>query len=361
MPLLTRRRYAATIAAFFALAALVVVLAPCIGVRQLNPIEVFQLWLDTPPDAPRDPDVDVLISIRLPRVALAFLAGAALGLTGAVFQALLRNPLATPYTLGVASGGSLGAVACIFAPTLALRLESETASNILQRIAEGWWAFTGVQVCAFVGSLAIVVLIYFLARGRARVSTMVLLLAGVTLGLICSALILFIRYVSEPELLVVMDRWMMGSLAVTGWADVWPVLPLLLPGALLLLLQARKYDQIVFGDELAAGRGVDARRLQKVSFFAGSLLTASVVSVVGPIGFVGLIVPHIVRRLIGPDHRLLLPCVFLGSGAFLVACDILARVLLAPTELPIGVVTAMLGGPFFLMLLVRNRGRWDPR
>jgi iron complex transport system permease protein len=289
-------------------------------------------------------------------VCLAFLAGAALALTGAVFQALLRNPLATPYTLGVASGGSLGAVLSLFLPTLAHRLGSERAGTVLAAVAAGVGPFTGTQVCSVAFSFLMVALIYALARGRSRISTMGLLLAGVTLGLICSAAILLIRYLSEPTLVVIMDRWLMGGLDVTGWGGVWPVLPILIPGAAILLVEARKYDLMTFGDELAAGRGINVARLQKVSFFGGSLLTASVVAMAGPIGFVGLIVPHTVRRLVGPDHRLVLPCVFFAGGAFLVVCDTVARTAFSPQELPVGIITALLGGPFFLYLLVRGRG-----
>jgi len=354
MSLLTRRRYVLTLASFALVALAASIAAPNIGQTSIDPFETIRLWL-TANASERIPKVDILINVRLPRVLLAFLAGAALGLAGAVFQALLRNPLATPYTLGVAAGGSLGAVICLFLPTLMLRFEFERARRILEAIVRGWGPFSGVQVCSFAASLVIVAIIYALARGQRRISTMGLLLAGVTLGLICSAAILFIRYLSEPRLLVVMDRWLMGGLDVTGWNTVWPVLPFLLPGAVILLAQARRYDQVAYGEELAAGRGVDVARLQKISFFGGSLLTASVVAVAGPIGFVGLIVPHAVRRIVGPDHRLLLPCVFLAAGAFLVVCDTVARTLFAPTELPVGVITALLGGPFFLYLLVRGR------
>ena len=355
MPLLTRRRFYLTIALFAFIALIVVMAAPGFGSMPLNPLKVLRAWLAGRGE-PRSVEFDILLGLRLPRVALAFLAGAALGLTGAVFQALLRNPLAEPYTLGVASGGSLGAVVCLFLPTLALRLGSEGARRALDALARGWGPFSGVQIFSLAFSLLMVTVIYALARGRSRISTMGLLLAGVTLGLICSAAILLIRYLSEPNLVVVMDRWLMGGLDVTGWKSLWPVLPILVPGAAILLSQARRYDQMAFGDELAAGRGVNVARLQKVSFFGGSLLTASVVAVAGPIGFVGLIVPHTVRRIVGPDHRLLLPCVFFAAGAFLVICDTAARTLFSPQELPVGIITSLLGGPYFLYQLIRGRG-----
>ena len=356
MPLLTPRRFVGTLAATAAVALAVIVIAPGVGTERINPVTALRLWLGGG-DGPRPPQVDILINLRFPRVVLAFLCGAALGLTGAVFQALLRNPLAEPYTLGVASGGSLGAVLCIWLPALAGRFEAGRTQAALDAFVRGYGPFTGVQAGSFVCSLLVAMTIYGLARGVSRISTMGLLLAGVTLGLICSAAILAIRYVSEPRLMVVMDRWLMGGLDVAGWDTVWPTLPLLIPGAALLLAQSRRYDQLAFGEEMAAGRGVPIRRLQKISFFGGSLLTASVVAACGPIGFVGLIVPHAVRRLAGPDHRLVLPCSFLVAGSALVLCDTVARTVFTPQELPVGIITALFGGPFFLYLIVRGRQR----
>jgi len=197
-------------------------------------------------------------------------------------------------------------------------------------------------------------IVYLLARARGHFSTAALLLCGVTLGLISSALILFVRYLSRPNELVVLDRWMMGSLDIVGYQNIVSVLPLVAIGAGILLWLGPSYNQLVFGEEMAAGRGVNVHRVQQVSFFAGSLVTSAAVSVCGPIGFVGLIVPHVVRRIIGPDHRLLLPCSMLAGGGFLVLCDTLSRSIIAPSELPVGIITAMLGGPFFLWLLVAS-------
>ncbi|MCX7044442.1 MAG: iron ABC transporter permease [Candidatus Sumerlaeota bacterium] len=354
MALLTQKRFFLTLLLYAALALAALICAPGFGTADLDPLKTLRLWWEWR-DGARPADVDILIYLRLPRVLLAFMAGAALALTGAVFQALLRNPLAEPYTLGVASGGSLGAVVCIFLPSLAARMGSDAAGHFLDMWVTGWGPFSGVQISSFVFSALTVVVIYWLARGRSRISTMGLLLAGVTLGLLSSAAILLVRYLSEPNLMVAMDRWLMGGLDVTGWSNVWPVLPFMVPGAAILLVQARRYDQMAFGEELASGRGVNVKRLQKLSFFGGSLLTASVVAVAGPVGFVGLIVPHAVRRLQGPDHRLLLPCSFLAGGTFLVLCDTLARTLFAPLELPVGILTSLLGGPFFLYLIVRRK------
>lgn len=336
MRVLTGRRLAGTIAAFAALLAAVAAIAPLVGAERVDVRAAFRAL--GAGRAALSPDADILFFQRVPRVLLAGLAGGALALAGAVFQALLRNPLATPYTLGVSSGCALGATVAISIGPLAARLG----------------VVSSVQLLAFAGGLADVLVVYTLARRRGHLSMATLLLAGVTLALIASALILLVRYLSDPRMLVVMDRWLMGGIAAAGFTDVALVLPLLGPGAAILLLQARKYDQLAFGEEFAAGRGVDVARLQRLSFFGGSLVTASVVAATGPIGFVGLIVPHAVRGIVGPDHRMLLPASGLAGGAFLIACDAVARTVLAPTELPVGVITALLGGPFFLWILVRR-------
>ncbi len=281
-------------------------------------------------------EANIVLMQRLPRVLLALLAGGGLAMTGAVFQAMLRNPLATPHILGVSAGGALGAVLAISAGLA----------------GPGLGPFRPVQLFALAGALANVTVIYLLARRREVFSPLKLLLAGVTLGLICSALIMFVRFVSEPTKLVMVDRWLMGGLDVHGFRSVAAVLPLLLPAGALLMSEAGALNQLALGEELAAGRGVNVAGVQVEAFVAGSVLTAVVVSVAGPIGFVGLIVPHALRGIFGPDHRLLLPLSFFGGGAFLAAADTVARSAFAPSELPVGVLTAMLGGPFFLALLV---------
>ena len=283
-------------------------------------------------------EIDIVLNQRLPRVILASMAGGGLAVAGAVFQALLRNPLATPHTLGVSAGGAVGAVVAISLGTTHVRLG----------------AVSSVQLFALVGSFAVVALIYLLARRREQFSTLKLLLAGVTVALICSAAIMFIRYLSDPNKLVILDRWLMGGLETIGFNSVAAVIPLFLPALVVLLCQASSLNQLSFGEELAAGRGIDVARVQAVSFLGASVLTASVVSVAGPIGFVGLIVPHVLRLILGPDHRVLLFAAFFGGGAFLAVADTFARTVIAPSELPVGVLTALMGGPFFLLLLIRK-------
>jgi iron complex transport system permease protein len=271
-------------------------------------------------------------------VLLGLLAGGGLAVAGAVFQALLRNPLATPHTLGVSSAAALGAVVAI-----CLGLPGPSGGP-----------FTAVQFFALAGGLLDVGLIYLLARRKEVFSPLKLLLAGVTMGLICSAIIMFVRFLSDPMKLVVVDRWLMGGLDVHGFRSLAAVLPIVLPALAVLLTEANTMNQLSMGEEMAAGRGVDVAAVQKEAFIAGSILTAAIVSVAGPIGFVGLIVPHLLRSLFGPDHRLLLFLCFFGGGVFLAAADAVARSVVAPSELPVGVLTAMLGGPFFLVLLMRR-------
>ena len=301
----------------------------------IRPAEVLAiLWRSASSESPAH--VDIVLNQRLPRVALAMMVGGGLAVTGAVFQALLRNPLATPHVLGVSAGGALGAVVALSAGLA----------------GSGLGAISGVQLFALLGALTNAAIVYGLARRREAFSTLKLLLAGVTLGLICSALIMFVRYMSEPHKLVVMDRWLMGGLSLHGYRSLAATMPLFLPALALLLTLPAALNQLSFGEEVAAGRGINVKAVQAQSFLGGAVLTAAVVSVAGPIGFVGLIVPHLLRFLFGPEHRVLLFASFFFGGVFLAVADTFARTAFGPAELPVGVLTAMLGGPFFLILLV---------
>ncbi len=307
------------------------------GAVSINAVDFFRSLLTVEP-------VDeltwhIIVKHRIPRIILAFLVGGGLAVAGAVFQALLRNPLATPHTLGVSSGGALGASAGIL-------------------FGVSGWAIpfvTPVQLFSLIGSLGVVIIIYLLAREKERFSTMRLLLAGVTIALISSAMIMFIRYLVDPHKLVVLDRWLMGGLDVLGYDALISILPIYLPAIILLFLDSNRLNQMVFGEELAAGRGVNVRAVQIRIFLVGSALTSCMVSVAGPIGFVGLIIPHALRMIVGSDHRILLLTSFFGGGMFLTVADTVARSAFSPSELPVGVLTAMLGGPFFLYLLLNKK------
>lgn len=288
-------------------------------------------------------------SLRFPRSLLALQVGATLALCGAVLQILLRNPLAEPYTLGIASGGSLGAV-------IAIRC--------------GWVAtivgVSSLSVSAFVGAICVVAAVYAITRGPRRLTSNEMLLAGVTLGLFCGAMMMFVTAVSDEQQTFQLIRWMMGSLdSLTTESSL--LLPLILPAWVVLLLYAGAFNQYRMGDDVAATRGVNVGRMQAVCILVTTLAVAGVVAKCGPIGFVGLVVPHIVSYAFGQDARILLPASAILGGAFLIVCDWGAQVSmrlggwitgkhLGSATLPVGVVTAMVGVPIFLVLLRRRKG-----
>jgi iron complex transport system permease protein len=310
------------------LTALIVV--PFLGARVIAPQELLA-----------DEGIATIFwSLRLPRTLLGLLAGGALAMSGLGLQTLFRNPLAEPYTLGIASGAALGAV-------LALQFEVLGLSVGLPAVA----------LAAFVGALAVAAVILGLAMSGYGHETATLLLAGIAISLTCSALVLFVQYLADLTKTFRMVRWMMGGLAVVGYSEVLWLLPWVLVGATVLLLLRWDLNLLITGEELAASRGVDLRRLRIGVLGIASVMVAALVAVAGPIGFVGLIVPHILRRWVGTDHLHLVPACLLGGGAFLAFCDLGARTVMAPAELPVGVLTALLGGPFFLWLLIATRKR----
>jgi iron complex transport system permease protein len=259
--------------------------------------------------------------------------------SGVVFQGLLRNPLATPFTLGVSAGAALGAMLAI---------------------TFGWsFAFAGMTAApaaSFVGSLVAVGIVYALARARRRgLSTNVLLLAGVTMNAFFSALILFVQYFANFSQTYRILHWLMGDLDISSYDPIVTALPLVAISLAVFAWLARPLNLLSLGTENAGTRGLDVPRAQRAAFVSASLATGAAVSVGGPIGFIGIVVPHLVRLLVGPDHRLVLPASALFGAAFLIACDVVARTVMAPIELPVGVITALVGGPFFLWLLVRKR------
>jgi len=281
-------------------------------------------------------DAQIFFLARLPRSLAAALVGGTLVAAGVVFQGLLRNPLATPYTLGISAGASFGAMATI------------TFGTMLP---------FGVTGASLAGAVLAVAVVYALASARhAGLSTTVLLLAGVTMNSFFSALILFVQYLSDFTETFRALRWLMGDLDVAGYQPLAGALPLILVAFVGFAWLARPLNLLSLGADAAATRGVDVHRAQRLAFFSGSLATGAAVSVGGPIGFVGIIVPHLVRLVVGADHRLVLPGSFCVGAAFLVSCDVLSRTVMAPLELPVGIITAMIGGPFFLWMLIRKRG-----
>lgn len=350
MTRLNRRRYFASLAIGAGLFLVVLVLSPGIG-NQSDSIGILDAWRSFAHrhDAP-SPPIEYVIGfrLRLPRTLLALEAGIALALCGAVFQTLFRNALATPYTLGIASGGSLGALMAIF---------WGIEFTIL--------GISGVTLFAFIGAIGVIGVVFLFTRGTRRLTTNELLLAGVTLGMFCSAMMMLVTSMSNVRQTFEIIRWMMGSLESIGHLNWTSNLPLMIPACAVLLYSGRALNQYLLGDELAAARGVNVARLQAVCILCASLATACVVAICGPIGFVGLVVPHVTALVVGRDCRILLPLSALLGGVFLAVCDWISQLAmvwagalagqsLAVVVLPIGVVTALVGVPIFLVLLHRR-------
>jgi iron complex transport system permease protein len=314
----------------FVAAVIALLCAPFVGAHRLD---IPALLRGTATDT----DAAVFWQLRVPRVSLAFLAGACLAICGMAFQAMFRNPLATPFTLGVSSGASLGA-------TIYLRLG----------LALSLWGVSGITIFAFGGAMLSVALVYGLTRIGRGFSTATMLLAGIAVSFFFSSLILFMQYLSDFTQSFRILRWLMGGVEAVGYGNVRNVLPFAVLGAILLALLRNELNLLTVGDDIATSRGVNVERVKRTLFIATSLAIGGVVSACGPIGFVGMMAPHICRMMIGPNHRSLMPAVLLFGGTFLVVCDTFARTVIAPAEIPVGVITALLGGPFFVWLLVTN-------
>ncbi len=282
----------------------------------------------------------ILMQVRLPRVLLGFLVGSCLASVGVALQALLRNPLADPYVLGVSSGAALGvAVAVLFG----------IGSTVL--------ALSLLPVCGFAGSLLALLVIYRMAATYDRLPIHSVLLAGVILNAIFSALIMFITSIMEPNRSFGMMAWLMGSLTAPAYPVLAALSVYLLVGLVLLFKQVRVLNILALGEEPARSLGIDTERVKRCIFLLSALVTGAVVSFSGMIGFIGMVVPHAVRLVVGADHRLLLPASALVGGMFLMVADTIARTVFVPSEVPVGVITALAGGPFFVYLLVWRKDR----
>jgi iron complex transport system permease protein len=302
--------------------------APVIGMRMISLTSIFS-------SVSSGLESDIFWRIRIPRVCTAFLAGAALSISGMTFQAMFRNPLATPFTLGVSSGAALGA---------ALHIRFGLAFSLL--------GVSGTSVSAFLGAIVAILVVYGITKVKKGFSTATMLLAGVAMSFFFSSVILFTQYMSGLAHSFRILRWMMGSLEVVGFDHVWNIFPFVISGSAIVLYLTNELNLMTTGDDIAISRGVNVKKIKKVLFFATSLMVGGVVAICGPIGFVGMMAPHICRLLIGWDHRYLTPASLLFGGMFLTLCDTLSRTLIAPAEIPVGVITALLGGPFFLWLLL---------
>jgi len=318
---------------------LVVVLciAIVIGIRlgavPLGVRTIVEAFLGRGTDAERA----IVLELRAPRVLLAALCGAALALSGAAYQALFRNPLAEPYILGISSGAAVGAVLAV----------------VLRFTALGPWSLPAAAFLGALGALALVLRAALVSQGL--LDRHVLLLAGVVVGAFCNAGVLLFLSFADAESFRSAVYWMMGSLGGATWERVGVMAVVLGVGGIALLAQARTLDLLAIGEPTAAALGVHVERAKRLGFLTAALLAAAAVSVAGVIGFVGLVVPHAIRLMRGSMHRELLPSAALLGAAFLVLADVLARTVAAPVDLPIGVVTALIGVPLFVMLLRRGR------
>ena len=318
------RKHAVVVLLVSLLAAVVTALVcPFIGGSGMD---YAKLWRQ------ESPDWAIFINLRVPRTILALLTGAALASSGAMFQALLRDALATPSNLGVTAAASLGAVI------------------VIAFFSAGDTAFPLIWMAAIAGAGVVVLMVSILARSR-RFSPLTLLLTGVAINAICSAIVLLLHSMAGITKGFQITHWLMGDIDAVKYPTLAILALLVIPACLWIVSQARILNVISYGETWAAGRGVDCRRKTWQGFLAGTLLVGTTTAITGPIAFVGLIVPHLIRGIVGPDYRLLLPASVFGGGAFLIVCDTVARTVLAPVEIPVGVITALMGGPFFVWLL----------
>ncbi|MGN1387779.1 MAG: FecCD family ABC transporter permease [Bacillus sp. (in: firmicutes)] len=281
----------------------------------------------------------IIWEIRFSRVVLAFLVGASLALAGAVFQGLLRNTLADPYTLGVSSGASLGAVMVLF---------FQIPSSLL-------WGYTQPIVAIVCGILTLIIVLVITNMTTGKTGNETIILAGIIISSFFSAIISLLIALTPREDIANILNWTMGSVAMRGWGHVQLILPFFIIGTVMVLYHYRELNAMALGEQSAQFIGMDVKKKKTIILIGASILTGSAVAVSGAIGFVGLVIPHLIRLIVGANHRYVLPFSLVYGGAYLVLADLLARTIIAPKELPIGVVTALIGSPIFAILLIRQR------
>ena len=331
MPIITLRRLLLTILGFAAALFAAAVIAVALGSTWVAPMDVLRGLLG------EGEYVVIVQQVRLPRVLLAGVVGGALAISGVVFQALLRNSLADPFILGISGGAGLGAV---------------IAMSIGGHITVAGLA--GMPVFAFAGAMGAIFLVYLFSRAGGGVNLHAMLLAGVVVNSICASAIMALTVTLSHEQLQRVTFWMMGHLSSVDMMFVLRLSGYVGVGMLVLLALSRDLNQMSMGEDQAAILGTNVEVTKLLAFLGASLVTGGAVAASGLIGFVGLMVPHAMRFVVGPDHRILIPSSLLGGAAFLMVADALARTVIAPTELPVGVITALIGGPAFLVLLVRK-------
>lgn len=282
----------------------------------------------------------IIKQIRLPRIILSFLVGSGLAIAGVIFQGIIRNPMVDPYVVGISAGAGTGVtIAIVF------------------NLGFSFLGISTIPLMAFLGAIITVYIVYNLARVGHKFPVMTFLLAGVAMGFLLNAIMSFLMVLGTNDLHKVV-YWLMGSLATASWYEVKLVLPYYFLGLILIVLYLKDLNLILLGEENAQYLGVNVEKVKLILIIAATLITAAVVSVSGIIGFIGLIIPHIARMLIGPDHRKLLPLAALLGGIFLLISDDLARSLIPPLEVPVGIITALVGGPYFIYLLRKKKSEY---
>jgi iron complex transport system permease protein len=330
------RRAALVVLALLGALVLALIAGAAFGAVRIAPATVVRAVAAALGGKTLTPEQSLVVDLRLPRVALAALVGACLAAGGVLYQALFRNALADPYILGVSSGAGLGAAVAFAAG------------------GTGLLALAGPPLAAFVGALLTIVLVAGLATRRGVMDTVSLLLAGVAVSYTLAAVTSFVLVVRREQMSRIVF-WMMGGLQGATWPQVAVVGTMLAAGLAVPLLFVRELNVLLLGEERAGQLGVDVERVKRIILAAASLVVSAAVSVSGLIGFVGLMTPHAARLVLGPDHRLLVPASVISGAIVMVVADLIARVVIAPVELPVGIVTALAGGPVFVWLLVRSR------
>jgi len=325
----------------FILLCTAIIAAIGMGFLKIAPLEVIEIiWarlfgLETNGINPTFPFV--VMEVRLPRILTSALVGGGLAVAGAVFQAILLNPLADPYTLGISSGAAFGASLAIILTIFGIAIPA-------------WFS---IPLFAFMGAMATLIGVFSLASTDNRLSSNTLILSGVIIAAILSAGIGFIKYLADEQVSIIIF-WLMGSFVGRTWGDVLTTSVIVFPGLLFTLYFARDLNIMALGERTANTLGVDSSRVKKMLLVCASLITAICVSVSGIIGFIGLIIPHLLRMIMGPDNRILLPACFLGGATLLLAADTITRAWL-PSEIPIGVLTSLIGGPFFCYIFRKKQ------
>ncbi len=329
----------------FIILAFVIIISSTMGVADISFIDSLRIMVSRIPlvgsliasDNIRQSHYYIVLNVRLPRILLSALIGVGLSVVGSTFQSMFRNPMADPYILGISSGAAAGA-------TIAIVLG-------LGGIIGG---LSIITLFAFIGAILTVVLVYNIARAGNRVTTLALILAGVAVGFFLSSVVSLLMFFNRDDIEKIV-MWTMGSLSAATWNEVGILTPVVIIGSMIIIAYARDLNAMSIGDETAKSLGIEVERVKKILLIVSSLIVASCVSSSGVIGFVGLIVPHTIRLMVGSDQRAVLPFSAVWGAIFMVVCDTLARNLIPPSEIPVGAITSLFGAPFFIFMLYKNK------